>query len=98
MTKTALLPLGGGSAGGASGERPRPQNNLSHRSTQAGHHNHISPLTWSGNLADTLMDRIAMHVRKHAPARFGCMTLDQSDLIFSESRGEVRRLVFSHCE
>ena len=87
MTKTALLPLGGGSAGGASD-----------RSTQAGHHNHISPLTWSGNLADTLMDRIAMHVRKHAPARFGCMTLDQSDLIFSESRGEVRRLVFSHCE
>jgi len=39
-----------------------------------------------------------MHVRKHAPERFGCMTLDQSDLIFSESRGEVRRLVFSHCE
>jgi len=96
MTKTALLPLGGGSAGGASEERPRPQNNLSHRSTQAGHHNRIPPLTWSGNLADTLMDRIAMHVRKHAPER--CMTLGQLDLIFSESRGEVRRLVSSHCE
>jgi len=85
--------LVGGKKNGRSGHIDRPA-----QQAQADYCNHIPPLTWSGDLADTLMDRIAMHVRRHAPEQFGCMTLDQIDLIFSELRGEVRRLVSSHID
>jgi hypothetical protein len=85
--------LVGGKEDGSSGHIDQPT-----QAAQADHRNRIPPLMWSGNLASTIMHRICLHVRKHAPERFGCMTLDQIDLIFSESRGEVRRLVSSHCE
>jgi hypothetical protein len=53
----------------------------------------IPPLTWhSGDLADLLMDRFALHLRREVPERFGSMSLDDIDLLFGELRDEVRRL------
>lgn len=60
----------GGSAGSAGKERSKLFNNLPAPTAQADHHNRIPPLTWSGDLADTLMDRIAM---PRAQARAGAV-------------------------
>lgn len=56
--------------------------------------NQVPPLTQSaGDLASVIMDRIYLHVRKHAPEQFGSITLIEIDLVLSELRDEVRRLI-----
>jgi hypothetical protein len=52
----------------------------------------IPPLTWSGDLSDTVMDRICLHLRAKVPAVFGGMTLDEISLMFAGLRDEIRRL------
>jgi hypothetical protein len=53
----------------------------------------IPPLCWhGGDPAGFLMDRVALHLRKQVPERFGAMTLDDITLIFDELRDEIRRV------
>jgi hypothetical protein len=56
----------------------------------------IPPLCWhAGGVADLLMDRIALHLRREAPEQFGAMTLDEIGLTFDALRSEIRRLLLT---
>ena len=75
--------LAGGKENGNSGHIDRPA-----QTAQA-----IPPLTRpSGTIADVLMDRVCLHLRKQVPENFGGMTIEQISLVFNELRSEIRRL------
>jgi hypothetical protein len=53
---------------------------------------HVPPLTWSGGLADVIVDRAALHVRARVP---GCahFTLDELTKLLATFHAEVEQLI-----